>query len=134
MRHLLALVVAVGLAAVTLGAQTNSLVEAALQYGATPNWQVPRTPDGRPDLQGVWGHNAVTPMQRPRQWADKTELTQAEVQELKAVVAKFVDQGGDAIFGSFVQLALDARERGQFNQTSYDRTTGNYNQFWMADR
>ena len=29
---------------------------------------------------------------------------------------------------------LDAKERGEFKQTSYDPTTGNYNQFWMADR
>ena len=33
-----------------------------------------------------------------------------------------------------MQLALDAKEKGKFDQTSYDPTTGNYNQFWMADR
>ena len=29
---------------------------------------------------------------------------------------------------------LDAKDKGEFKQTSYDPTTGNYNQFWMADR
>jgi hypothetical protein len=45
-----------------------------------------------------------------------------------------VDQGGDAIFGNFVQMVLNAKDSGKFNQVSYDPTTGNYNQFWMADR
>jgi hypothetical protein len=103
--------------------------------GATPaGWKVPRTPDGRPDLQGVWGNNSVTPMTRPRQWKDKATLTDAEVEELKHMAARFVDQGGDAIFGNFVQQMLDAKDKGSFAQVSYDPTTGNYNQFWMADR
>jgi hypothetical protein len=120
MRNLFAAVMAAGLAA-SLHAQSGS-------------WQVPRTADGRPDLQGVWSNNSVTPMTRPAQWRDKERLTDAEVEELKQIVARYTDQGGDAIFGSMVQLALDAKAKGQFNQTSYDRTTGNYNQFWMADR
>ena len=96
---------------------------------------MPRTADGHPDLQGVWGNNSVTPMTRPRQWKDKASLTDAEVEELKQMAARFVDQGGDAIFGNFVQQMLDAQAtRASFAQVSYDPTTGNYNQFWMADR
>jgi hypothetical protein len=123
-RQLFAVVVAVGLVAVTTAAQS-----------ARPSgWQVPRTPDGHPDLQGVYANNGITPMTRPTQWKDKAVLTDAEVEDLKATLAKFVDQGGDAIFGNLVQLALNAKDTGKFNQTSYDPTTGNYNQFWMADR
>ena len=81
---------------------------------------VPRTPDGKPDLQGVWANNSVTPMTRPTQWKDKERLTDAELTELKAIVQKFTDQGGDAIFQSVIQLALDAKEKGKFDQTSYD--------------
>lgn len=135
MRVLLAALLAVGLAATSLTAQQGLRAERNdAMYGAVPGYQAPRTPDGRPDLQGVWGNNSVTPMQRPRQWADRELLTDKEVAELKATVARYVDQGGDAIFGSFIQLALDAQEKGRFNQTSYDPTTGNYNQFWMSDR
>ena len=123
MRQCFAVLVAVGLAAVTAAAQSG---------GST--WTAPRTPDGHPDLQGVWANNTITPMTRPTQWKDKAVLTDAEVEDLKQTLARFVDQGGDAIFGSVVQLALNARETGKFNQTSYDPTTGNYNQFWMADR
>ena len=101
---------------------------------ATSEWRVPRTADGRPDLQGVWSNNSVTPMTPPTQWADKEQLTDAEVEELKTLLARSVDQGGDAVFGNLVQIALDARDKRKFDQISYDPTTGNYNQFWMADR
>ena len=99
-----------------------------------PGYQVPRTPDGKPDLQGVWGNNSVTPMTRPRQWKDKATLTDAEIEELKTMAARSVDESGDAIFGNFVQQLLDARDKGEYKQVSYDPTTGNYNQFWMAER
>lgn len=123
MRQAFAVLVAVGLAAASLGAQSGA------------GWTVPRTPDGHPDLQGVWANNGITPMTRPTQWKDKGPyLSEADVQDLKATLAKFVDQGGDAIFGNVVQLALNAKDTGKFDQTSYDPTTGNYNQFWMADR
>ncbi len=29
-----------------------------------PGWEVPRTPDGRPDLQGNWTNQSLTPIQR----------------------------------------------------------------------
>jgi hypothetical protein len=128
MKNLVAVVVAAAMAAATVAAQS------AGPAGAAGNYKVPRTPDGHPDLQGVWGNNSVTPMTRPTQWKDKATLTDAEVEELKGIIARYVDQGGDAIFGSVIQLALDAKDTGKFNQTSYDPSTGNYNQFWMADR
>ncbi len=133
MRRVHAVLVAVVLAA---GLLVVDSVVAQSKYSTdpTPGWQVPRTPDGKPDLQGVWGNNSVTPMTRPTQWRDKTVLTDAEVEELKQLSARYVDQGGDAIFGNFVQMMLNAKDKGAFAQVSYDPTTGNYNQFWMADR
>ena len=130
MKILRAFAVAAGLAlvVVSLGAQE------AAKYGADPNYKVPRLADGRPDLQGVWGNNSVTPMTRPRQWKDRTVITDAELNEIKQLAAQSVDQGGDAIFGNFIQQILDAKEKGAYKQTSYDPSTGNYNQFWMADR
>ncbi|MDO8679740.1 MAG: hypothetical protein Q7R30_14520, partial [Acidobacteriota bacterium] len=133
MKLLHAVLIAVVLAVVSLAAQAPA-PSVATTYGAAPGWKVPRTPDGHADLQGVWGNNSVTPMARPRQWKDKAQLTDAELEDLKQFTAKFIDQGGDAIFGNFVQLALDAKDKGAFNQVSYDPSTGNYNQFWMADR
>lgn len=133
MRPLGALIVAVVLAAASLAAQTAKLPPGAM-YGADPSYKVPRTQDGHPDLQGVWSNNSVTPMIRPTQWKNKEKLTDAELEELKTLVAKSADDGGDAIFQNQVQLALDAKDKGKFTQISYDPTTGNYNEFWMVGR
>src|SRR2546430_15251507 len=128
-----AVLAAVGLAAASLVAQTAKLPPGAT-YGADPSYKVPRTKDGHPDLQGVWSNNSVTPMTRPTQWKEKALISDAELAELKTLVARSADDGGDAIFQNQIQLALDAKDKGKFNQTSYDPTTGNYNQFWMAER
>ena len=135
MRHLHAALVAAVLAAGSLLVVSLAAQSAAPSPGEAPaGWKVPRTADGSPDLHGVWGNNSVTPMTRPKQWKDKATLTDAELNELKALAAAQVDEGGDAIFGNFVQQLLDARDRGKYDQVSYDASTGNYNQFWMAER
>ena len=33
--------------------------------------QALRTPDGHPDLQGVWQVHTITPLERPAEFADK---------------------------------------------------------------
>jgi hypothetical protein len=53
-----------------------------------------RLPDGRPDFQGIWGFATVTPLQRPKEFADKEVLTAEEKASLeeKAVREEFVDR------------------------------------------
>jgi hypothetical protein len=131
MRTLGAFLGAFALAAATITAQSAKLPPGAM-YGADPSYKVPRAADGHPDLQGVWSNNNVTPMTRPRQWKDKAIITEQELTELQSFMAKNVDDGGDAVFQNQVQLALDAIEKGRFEQISYDKATGNYNQFWMV--
>ena len=41
---------------------------AAYKVGA-----VPRTPDGKPDLQGIWSRSILTPLERPGSASDKTD-------------------------------------------------------------
>ncbi len=43
-----------------------SYVAAQTPSSTSGEWVVPRTPDGRPDLQGNWTNLTVTPIQRPR--------------------------------------------------------------------
>ena len=45
---------------------------------AQPSWTTPRTPDGQPDLQGVWTNATLTPFERPASMAGKPFLTEAE--------------------------------------------------------
>ena len=92
-------------------------------------WTLPRTPDGHPDLQGVWANNNVTPLERPEAWAGKDRLTTEEHAELQAAAQHAVDDG-DALFGDQLVLAAIERTKAESN----DPTTGNYNQFWIAER
>ena len=121
--------VAFGLAA---GMTTVSAQGPGAAKGKTGGaWTVERTPDGRPDFQGVWANNTVTPLQRPKQWEGKTTLSEKEIAELQAVAKQIYENDGDAQFGDGLILAiLDKITK----PGSYDPGTGNYNQFWIAGR
>ena len=43
-----------------------------------PNEWTVRTPDGQPDLQGVWDFRTITPLERPDELAGKEFLTEEE--------------------------------------------------------
>src|SRR5437667_12905669 len=42
-------------------------------------WSQPRTPDGQPDLQGVWSNATLTPLERPAAFAGPEFLTEKEL-------------------------------------------------------
>jgi hypothetical protein len=72
--------------------------------GKSKTWTVPRTSDGKPDLQGVWNSATLTPLERPKQYAGKAVLTEAEAaefekNELQSVNADRRDGGGAADVG-----------------------------------
>ncbi len=46
-----------------------------------------RTPDGHPDLQGVWNFSTATPMERPPELAGKETLTAEEAAEWEQTLA-----------------------------------------------
>jgi hypothetical protein len=47
-------------------------------------WTLPRTPDGQPDLQGVWDYRTATPLERPRELGSREFLTDAEIAAFEA--------------------------------------------------
>ena len=62
----------------------------------TEGWTVPRTPDGHPDLQGVWANNSATPLERPEGFEEKPLLSEEElatVRERAAQLASSSDAG-----------------------------------------
>jgi hypothetical protein len=50
-------------------------------------WSPPRTPDGHPDMQGVWTHGTQTPFERPPALGTKAFYTTEEVAELERQAA-----------------------------------------------
>ena len=67
---LAAVLAVVAVAPVPLGGQTSSKRPDAAK--------VPRTPDGRPDFQGYWTNATFIPLERPAEFAGKSEMTDAE--------------------------------------------------------
>ena len=64
--------------------QMMTTIRAALLFFAvlaltnTPVLAQSQTPDGHPDLGGVWDFRTVTPLERPSEFADKEFLTEEE--------------------------------------------------------
>jgi hypothetical protein len=65
----------------------------AVAAPSATNWTVPRTPDGQPDLQGVWLSSSATPLERPKALEGRKFLTDAEVAELKKRAARIFKEG-----------------------------------------
>src|SRR5437867_5806477 len=42
----------------------------------------PRTPEGKPDLQGIWSNNTLTPLERPKGLGTKEFYTDQELAEI----------------------------------------------------
>jgi hypothetical protein len=116
--------------AAALAGQTPRTSMPAPAAAGKAAWSVPRTPDGRPDMQGVWANNGMTPLERPTQFGDRATMTDAELADLKQRVQNMID-GGDAFFGD--ELILAALE-GKDKFTSSDTQVGNYDQTWLSER
>jgi len=96
--------VLVGFAPAFSSAQTS-----ASRAPAAKRTTPPRTPDGQPDLQGIWLNNDATPLERPKALEGKRFLTDEEVAVLRKNAARLFagDVNSDAAGGdSFFLAAL----------------------------
>ncbi|HMB74370.1 MAG TPA: hypothetical protein VKQ06_12425 [Gammaproteobacteria bacterium] len=56
---------------------------------------IPRTPWGHPDLQGVWDYRTITPLQRPEEFGDRAFYTEEEIAALEENAADRYDEPPD---------------------------------------
>lgn len=79
--------------------------------------KLPRTPDGHPDLQGVWSNATITPLERPPELAGKAVLTEKEAANYERQSLKVNDR--DRRDGA----GTDADVSRAYNEFWYDRGT-----------
>ena len=88
-------------------------------------WTVPRTPDGHPDMQGIWTMHTFTPLVRPARYANQEFLTDKEAAELTALLSE--EDVDPLVAGVFALSDEERRKRvKQDDPTHYD------NAMWLA--
>src|SRR5258707_14501980 len=78
---------------------------------APKKWTQPKTPDGQPDLQGMWTNATITPFERPTALAGKAFLSEEEAAALE-------------------RQAAERRQNADENPPR-PGDVGNYNDFWF---
>ena len=78
---------------------------------ATKSWTPGRTPDGQPDLQGVWTNATITPLERPAELGNKAFFTEQEAKQFEVTAFE----------------AINSERRDGGNAADLGRS---YNEFW----
>jgi hypothetical protein len=115
-RALAASAVAMSLTPISLAGQGPARTAAV----PSKDWTPPRTPDGQPELQGVWDYRTITPMQRPaalgnKQFFTADEAAKFEEQENRRQNRDLIDPkkgGGQYLPGSVIPYNEFWYERG----------------------
>jgi len=113
----------------------TALVSVAQAQVTPQTWKMPRTADGKPDLQGYWANNNATPLERPKELAGRATLTNEEVAAMKKKAHELFGGKEDAAFGDSVFLATLANVQGtKSGFKSTDGGTGDYSSVWTVER
>ena len=134
MRFAFASALATAVTVVSLAPQSGAAQEPATgsqtrSSAAAGPWTAPRTPDGQPDLQGVWLNTSATPFERPPALAGRPFLTDEEVAELSRRAERiFKENEADLAIGDTLFLTALA------NVDSFRRRGANRSSNFMVER
>jgi len=102
--------------AFTLAVAFAAPAASQLRPVAQLKWTTPRTPDGHPDLQGIWSNATITPFQRPNELAGKEHFTEQEAVDYEKTFA--IENNRDRRSSN-----ANADVRGAYNEFWFDRGT-----------
>src|SRR5947209_7071532 len=72
-----------------------------------------RTPDGQPNIQGIWSQSGTyTPLQRPARFADKPFFTETEAEQFYKEATKDIYEGDPGLHYKFTQYGTDRWQTG----------------------
>lgn len=98
---------------------TLSLLTAlAVHAQTTETWSVPRTPDGKPDLQGIWTNATQTPLERPAEFGTTAFLTEEQARQYEIAAQQRIERAN---------LPSDPDRP----PPSDGNTDAGYNNFWL---
>src|SRR6202795_1592598 len=92
------------------------------RLAAAKQWTAPRTPDGKPDLQGVWTNATITPLERPRDLANKPTMTNAAAAAYERANAEELQKQDGQSDGPLI-AAAGSSGTGGYNVLFVDRGT-----------
>jgi hypothetical protein len=92
---------------------TSAIVGVLVATSASAQKSIPRSADGHPDLQGIWANDTVTPLERPKRFADKAVLTEQEATAYERdLVGRWSDRFGDLEVTTTGELSDEWQENG----------------------
>jgi len=92
------------LTSLDLNGQSGTASTAAQTRAKAAPKAIPRTPEGKPDMQGEWTNQTFTPLERPAQYKDKQFFT---AEEAEAVAKKGIEDVKDVPRGEEVKSDAD---------------------------
>ena len=105
---------------------------------ARDDYEVPRTPWGDPDLQGLWDTRTYTPLERPPEFGDREFMTVEEAAERERLGLRRIvsDDDDDLLAAELVEQDVQryARsDRPDDGRPGFRIQGAEYNAFWSAD-